>query len=589
MTGRAVHATDPMVFSKKYRHPFVLLLIAFATYYGALVSVEFIQLDDYNLIKHLINNPPLSWKALFLSPNSTYYRPVLDLSFRLDYLVWADSDFGYHQTNLLLHLLNVLLVYITARLLFESYRVDVHNHNRVEIQLPALLSALFFAVNPLLSESICWVSGRSDILAASFVLSSFVLYLLFKRRKKHLYLLLALIAFIPAMMTKETAVALPAVVIAFELFYQENFGLSGSRRIAVFASLLLIAAVTAYLFVKGGSIDTTKMSLAVGEKGLEVKSPLDNVRILLASYGFYFKKLFFPYPLNFAIHRINESFYATLGAVGLTAFLASGFLRRRIYGFFVAWVILTLAPSVAAGMLMLPWTPWAERFLYLPMAGFSMAAGYGFSVLHENYGRRASVCFSLILMVLLAGTEYRIYLWADEIRLWEDTASKTDYGPVYSIYGNLLYNRGDSDKAIDVLEKGLEKGYAYPVYLTLASIHQSRKEYSEYEGIMQKVADEFPTKKNTYRLFADGYLRIAAEEKEDAKKYTLKAIEAYKRYLESGKGGVKENFRIAALYKSIQMSEEAKPFLEKVIELAPGSKYAVTAGKALNELKQNEP
>lgn len=561
-------------------HPHLLFIITAGTFYMSLISGGFIHLDDVALISKLINDQPFSLKNILLGAGTTYYRPIIELSYRLDHLIWFDVAFGYHQTNVIHHTLNVFLVYIATLLLFKNVKADSRT--------VAFISTSFFAINPLLSESVCWVSGRSDIIAANFILSSFIFYMLFKNKKKSLYLFPALLFFILAMLTKEVALALPAIVLFFELFYQRSFGFTGSRRAAVITLLLLIVAGMAYLFMRGGSIGTGGMSVAVGETGLTAKSWIDNIRILFASYGFYFKKLFFPYPLNFAIHRINEPLYALAGVAGLTLVARSVF-RPGIYGFFAVWIVLTLSPAVAAGILMIPWTPWAERFLYLPMAGFSMAVCYGFMSLKEKYKKRAVIPFAVIILIFWASTQHRIYLWTDELRLWEDTASKTDYGPVYHLYGKVLYNRGQDDKAIEVLEKGIAKGYTYKSYLTLADIRLSRKEYPEYEKIMMKAAVEFPKKKKTLKLLAEGYLNIAMAEKDEHEKYTLKAIDTYKKYLEPNGGDIKTNFRIAALYKSIHRQEEGAPFLQKVVELNPDSRYAATALKALKELKQNEP
>jgi hypothetical protein len=100
----------------------------------------------------------------------SFYRPVVTLSFFVDWFVWGDDASGFHATNLLLHLLNVLLVFSC----FSAFGSPGG----------ALVAGALFAVHPVHTESVTWISGRTDLFASLFVLGAFRLYLSLGRRER---------------------------------------------------------------------------------------------------------------------------------------------------------------------------------------------------------------------------------------------------------------------------------------------------------------------------------------------------------------------------------------------------------------------
>jgi hypothetical protein len=119
---------------------------------------SFINWDDN---KYVADNPQirnLSWdglKSVFSSMPLTSYVPLTLLSFSLDYSIWGLNPFGYHLTNLVLHVANTGLVFVMVLRL-------------VGAMWPALVSALLFGVHPLHVESVAWVSERKDVLSTLF-------------------------------------------------------------------------------------------------------------------------------------------------------------------------------------------------------------------------------------------------------------------------------------------------------------------------------------------------------------------------------------------------------------------------------------
>lgn len=150
----------------RWRHLSVLL-VAVGIVYGQTAGFDFVTYDDYDLIYHNEEflSKPGNMAAAFATdvftthrPESVYYRPILLVSFIVDYQLWRLQPAAYHIVNVLLHLLTAALLY----LLLESLLGQA---------FPALVAALFFALHPVQTESVGWIAGRNDVLMGLFVAS----------------------------------------------------------------------------------------------------------------------------------------------------------------------------------------------------------------------------------------------------------------------------------------------------------------------------------------------------------------------------------------------------------------------------------
>ncbi len=575
------HTTDGSIKFDQLRtwHYLSLLFIAvFGTYYYIIVHGGFIHLDDLNLITRLLNEPSFVLKDLFFPEKVlAYYRPIIELSYRLDHLVWSDSASGWHLTNVVLHAVNTCFVYLISLVMFANCTA-----NKKEA---AFSAALIYGLNPLTTEAVCWVSGRSELILAFFMLSSFCLYLLFRIKRTNTYLLLSGILYFFAALTKETALALPVLVIACELFYYQTFSdkLSDKKKTALIAagSFLLITTVY-FLFFRRAGVFTANMHVGVGASGLRAVSLFENVLVLFASLGFYVKKILFPYPLNLAIDSINLILYTIL-TVG---FIALVWLRWRflssLYRFFGAWILIALSPAIAAAVLHIAWVPWAERYLYIPLAGFSMALGLWFALFKKRHVFTALFIFVLLTALFWSTTLYRTYVWADEVKLWEDTARQSDFGQVHFFYGKSLLISGREAEGIEQIKKAIDKGYSYDSYLELSKAAFNKDDYEAGEWWMKKAIQDYPQKSELHQYLAEMYLRREPG-KSGGRKLLLEAINEYVKYVTVQKDDAAALLRTAQLYRAARDRQSAVPFLKRVIEIDSASHYAKIATKYLQE------
>lgn len=560
------HRNSTLPFSK--RHYLSLLFIAiFGTYYQSIVNGGFINLDDMNLMNTLLNEP-FHLKDIIFPHVKSYYRPLCELSFWLDHFFWFDSASGWHLTNVLLHAVNTGLVFAIGLVLFTGLSTGK--------ELAAFFSALLYGINPLATEAVCWVSGRSELILGVFTLSSFLCYVIFRRDRSYAALLLSGITYLCASLTKETALVLPALLIAFELLLQKD-ALEGERKNIFIAAGYFILLTGLYIFVfRRAFFDTSNMRIAMGVSGLKPVSPIENVLVFFASLGYYVKKIFMPYPLNFAIDSIHLYLYGACG-VGVVVFYV---LRERslplLVRFFTAWFLITVAPAIAAAVLHIPWVPWAERYLYLPLAGFSLALGLWFFLFKERYRMVSSIVFVLVVLLFWVTTLHRTYVWADELKLWQDTSQQSDFGPVHYFYGKSLISRHYEPEGIHQMKKAISMGYSYFPYHDLASMALSKGRYDESEEWMKSAIRDYPQRAELHKHLAEIYLRRRTS-KAHEKYYVLKAVDEYLKYAAVEKDDASAYLRIAQLYRVLGRKNTAVGFLKRVIEIDKASPAARTA------------
>lgn len=563
---------------KLWHHISLLFIAIFGTYYFIIIHGDFIALDDWNLITRLLNNRSFLLKSIiFPQYIGSYYRPLVELSYRLDHIIWFDVASGWHLTNVLFHGLNTVLVYLISRILLAD--------TIKKKTIAPFLSALLYGLNPLSTEAVCWVSARSELLAAFFLLLSFYLYLLYKREGYYIILLLSGILFLFAATAKETALVLPAIVIVYEIIFRQSF-LDKKRSVllAVGYFLLLIAFYFYYLRPVA-TINLSLMHISLGSSGLRHVTLFENVEVLFASFGFYIKKMFIPYPLNFAIQSINLIIYSILGLIVLI--LSTMFIRysSSIYKFIILWVLITISPAIAAAVLHLPWVLWAERYLYLPLVGFSMALGLYFTSLSRRRLVQMSVLILLIVLFWLTSLQ-RIYLWSDEVLLWEDTAQHSKYGMVNFFYGKALVLNNRESEGIEQLKKAIARRYSLDPYLTLSDLEIKKHDYKESEFWLKKAAQDFPECVEVHKHLAENYLwRTSGHSSNDA--YLMKAIKEYKKYVAVRKEDADAVLKIAQLYRVVHQDERAVRFLERAITIDNGSPVARIAMKDLQIIKKS--
>lgn len=229
--------------------------------------------DDFDFLARMdfVHDLPSAWQQI----NPAYqgfWRPVLNTSFLFNYLMFGEqSAWSYHLVNNLLHALITVLIFLIAEKIFKNKSV-------------AFLSAVFFAIYPMHHESVTWIAGRTDVLAAFFY--SLALYLAIKyfsdQNRKFLYG--SYTVFIMAILTKEMSLTWPAVIFLIDVFW---FGRkSFSHYLKTYGPLILVVAL--YFVGRYFSIHQWLGGYNSGAGTIHLNFPIKNI---LASPIYYFSKI----------------------------------------------------------------------------------------------------------------------------------------------------------------------------------------------------------------------------------------------------------------------------------------------------------
>ncbi len=321
-----------------------------------------------------------------------YYRPLTAASYALDLRLFGPSPLGFRLTNLLLHLLNVALVFALARRLGAGAG-------------GAALAGALFGLFPRLTEASCWISGRADLLAAAGALAALLARC---AGRSGLSLLLSG----AALLGKETGgAALPALA-AFELAALQD-GASGKSR-AIRRLLALGGLAAGYVLLRAAIPGHSRYGDAL--------PPLRRLGLVFQSAGTYVAMAATPLSPQLGI---GEKFRFELfpALLGLLAILAAVVLlwraRRWPAGLFPAAVLGLAALLPVLHLLPLPITGVAaDRYLYLPLASAAAVLAARAALLPRTVGRTAGALASLLLAVFGVATWRRAAEWGDAVAFW---------------------------------------------------------------------------------------------------------------------------------------------------------------------------
>ena len=312
---------------------------------------EFLNYDD-NV--YVTQNPSLrvltseTVRIWFTKPHVNSYVPIPLMSYALDFHLQGPGPEGFHRTNLILHLANILLVFF----LLERW---------TENRLAAFGAALLWGVHPVQAESVAWISERKTLLYAFFLFAGFNLWVRARANPKPPWwnwgMLLG--CFLASLLSKINAAMIPFVFAAYDYFEIKE----GSKKRRIFYAGLAAVAVSAGV----AALKFYPNSLA----GLRSIRPLSVLVHQGGVWAFYLKQIFFPFDLRFLYPEAGSLWpsawmkEAALLAAGLMALiLLAAIVKKYKYGFGLIGFVVFLLP--VANFFPVPVN---DRHLYVPLAG----------------------------------------------------------------------------------------------------------------------------------------------------------------------------------------------------------------------------
>jgi protein O-mannosyl-transferase len=366
------------------------------------------QFDDYNVI---VDNVGVHTWGAYLAGLPRGIRPLLKFTYTWN---WTSGLglFGFHLVNVALHAANAVLLF------FLASRIGGPSVSRFAALLPALL----FAVHPVQTEAVTYISGRSVSLMAFFYLGSLLAYLRGREQGSRFLLYLASpILFLLAAASKEVALTLPFALVLCEAVRRGRTGWKETLRAQTVHWGLLVALAVLFLAHAGYG--------RLLEACFDIRDAGTNLLTQVHGIGYLLSRLVMPHALDIDPELPVFSRGSTVlfpEALLLAALLAAGVVglkKRWLAGFGILWFFLHLVPTNS----FIPRLDVAnDRQLYLASWGLFLELSAGADLLRRKWGvRRVAAVAAVLVLALGVLTVSRNTVYRSEVALWEDSVRKS--------------------------------------------------------------------------------------------------------------------------------------------------------------------
>jgi len=594
----------------------IIVTLSVITYLNCLPN-QFVYDDsstivENKLIKDWGNFLTLFTYDYFKISGELTYRPIVTLSYFIDYSIWHMNPMGYHLVNVILHTINVVLVYFLTLLPLRQYNkyTTQSSHNQTSDIGLALLTCMLFAIHPIVSEVVNMISYREDLIATAFLIASFLLFLLYKER------VVAQIPFSPslinkdlgefslsafhrkctislsagamatyffALLSKESAIVLPALIFFFELLFAKRFFAPGKTALKIIRSPVFLGYIgisIAYLILRFFILHNHGEKIVYPEGSFFV-----NMLTMTKVLGRYIASIFLPFNLNVDYHVLYLKTPLTLSflipfflliSIAVIAFRwwkkftntfsyvngNEGFYRVILFA--ILWFFISILPV----MNIIPLANiMADRYLYLPILGFCLFISNVITRLRTAI--KYPVIISLIIFYITV-TVTRNNIWRDEYTLWH----KSSQSPLcsFTTYNNLgtQYNKkGYPDTALkcyqEALQKASEVGFTQDatVYYNAGNAYEKKNMPYEAVTVYKKAVQIKPDYQQAHNNLGKVYFTLSQYDD---------ALTEYNNAIKIDPDFPYAYNNLGVLYNKLGRQEDAVAAYKKALSLDP--KYA---------------
>ena len=562
----------------------IFLLIAITSaVYGHVIHHQFINLDDplyvteNSQIREGLSRQGIVWA--FTSMHASNWHPLTWISHMLDVHFFGLYAGAHHLISVLFHIANSLLLFM----LFLKMTNDFW---------PALFVAFVFALHPLHTESVAWVSEKKDVLSTFFWLLSMWSYISYAKTPEWKKYVLTLMLFALGLMSKPMVVTLPLILMLIDIWPLKRLSLEAADlvppviNVATSKSssrikpskkkaesrlnirLLLIGEKIPFLllaFISGIITLYAQQKTISGAASVSLVTRIENA---LVSYALYIVKTIIPlnlsvfYPWRETI-PIWQGLSAVLVITGITVLVL---YKRRQYPFLAVgwfWYIVTLVPVI--GIIQVGSQAMADRYTYIPMIGLLILLGWGVPVLfpkRKPYTASLKAAGIIAVAICIPLTFSQVCLWESDVPLWEHAIHlNPDNDLAHNNLGTALEKSGQHDKAIAHYQEAIriDPGRSLP-YRNLGNIFLEMKDPDKAIIYYRKAIAINPDQPEVHYNMG---LILA-----DQKNYD-EAINALKRAVRINPDYKKAYFNLAIILADLKRNRDAVSNLKEVIRIDP--------------------
>ncbi len=555
----------------------LIAALGFAVYANSLGG-KFIWDDQYLITENRsIKNHSVA--GLFTSnlfqdtdKGANFYRPAQALTYMADYSFWKLRPFGYHLTNILLHILTAFAVFWFISVIFKD-------------RLLSMLTAALFVVHPVHTEAVSYISGRADPLAALFILLAFGFYIReaevihSSRAPLRVPYLLTPLFYIAALLSRESSLIFPILLLLYHFTFR--------KKIPVKNFIAVLVVSTLYILLRALMLKSTTAHV------LAIPSLAHRIPGFFAAITNYTRILFLPFNLHMEYGAIVFKFSDPRVVLGIAILAFSTICaifnrnKNRLAFFGIFWMILTILPQsnlypINAYM--------AEHWLYLPSVGFFLVVAGASNLVISNQVSKvkltnltwlditrlaitASGILALIAFWSILTIRQNTY-WREPISFYERTLKYSPNSPrVLNNLGNEYYASGNLEKALVLYKKtiGVDPKHV-EAYGNIGNIYNDLRQYDDAIVYCKKAIEADPAYAKGYNNLGNAYNNTGRKKE---------AIAEYEKTISLAPYYADGYYNMAIAYSDIGQRDKAIELYKKALSLDP---FNVDAYNNLNNL-----
>ncbi len=480
----------PINLNNKWVWLATILLITIVVYFPTF-QFELLNYDDERLIiknKLIKDFSFYSLQLYFADYYDNIYQPFVLMSWAFDYAIDGLNPSVFHIHNLVLHLINISLVFFFIQLLFNDKRISI-------------ITAFLFAIQALHIESVAWISERKDLVYSMYFLLSLIMYIKYIKTSQLKFYALSIVLFLFSLFSKGLAIALAPTIFAIDFFYRRK--ILSKKVILEKIPFLILATIFAIIGSIGFFIHNKPSDISIVGKILSTGFVFFN----------YFTKVIFPYKLS-AFHPYPEEIggYYSIKFIILTIlsvlaivalFLLARKSRKLAFGalFFIVNILLALKLSQITnlGFIM------ADRYTYISSIGIFIIVATFFIHLLKRFSRFKIPVLAILFAYMFFHTaisSQHIFVWQDSISIWDSIVEQyPDRSRFYNKRGMAKVDNGDFKGSIQDFSEAVNINPNYEkAYYCRADAYEKLKKWKMAIQDYSKIIDSDVNSSKAYSL-----------------------------------------------------------------------------------------
>lgn len=525
---------------------FIITLVCLIVYINAL-SATFVS-DDVAVI---VQNQNIGNLASVFKEPLAFSQPLI---YYLAFKIGGINPFIYHLINLFFHLGVIISLFALMTFFYEK-------------RLAATITFIF-AVHPILTESVTWISGGTYVRYSLFFVLSFIFYILSPKKRAYYYI--SLLLFILSLVSSEKAIPLPLIFLAYEVLINidyQHIKTVWTEKISKLIPFILLSTLDLIRMLS--TVESRQLALnnvKYAQQQLYNYNGLLQIPIAIVSY---IRLLFWPDKLT-VYHSEIYSYpqaYAMVGIFSLmTLFYLYCFKIHKKTAFWLTFFLITLLPTLLPLNLA---SSLAERYLYLGSLGIIIPlVVFVYQYYKKNqYKKFVTIIFVVVMALLSIRTVVRNFDYHSFDNFWQATlkTSPNSY-QAHNNVGIILAKRGDLDGALKEFKTALSiVPNSNQAYINIAAVYFSKKDYNNALKYYQHVVKMNPEFWISYQNMAAIYF--------ERKDYD-KSLELTQKALQYSPNNVSLLNNLGLIYIKKGNKTAAKKIFETVLNIDPVNSQA---------------